>query len=200
MAEMMTPPNQQPQEEEDGKYRLGPESFDAPIPGESLTVEPGKYPYERPPEFTDVDDALDWLLERLVQPKVATETLALMESGVAVSVLVEMLLQSGFGEGKWSAPMMYLMAPPLTIILTHMADAAGVGYMVTPEDGKPEPISSVLMRKKSASVGASQVAKGRASVKDAIKNGPPAAPQNPQKKSIEKPSTPMGGMMSPFRG
>ena len=40
MAEMMTPPNQQPQEEEDGKYRLGPESFDAPIPGESLTVEP----------------------------------------------------------------------------------------------------------------------------------------------------------------
>ena len=33
--------------------------FDAPIPGQSLTDTPGNYPWEHPPQYTDVDDILD---------------------------------------------------------------------------------------------------------------------------------------------
>ena len=33
--------------------------FDAPIPGQSLTDEPGKWAWEKPPEITDVDEAVE---------------------------------------------------------------------------------------------------------------------------------------------
>ena len=29
--------------------------FDAPIPGQSLTTEPKNYPWERPPEMSDIN-------------------------------------------------------------------------------------------------------------------------------------------------
>ncbi len=31
----------------------GFDPFDVPIPGESLTDEPGKWPWEQPPKYTD---------------------------------------------------------------------------------------------------------------------------------------------------
>ena len=31
--------------------------FDAPIPGQSLTDEPGNYPWEHPPQYTNPEEA-----------------------------------------------------------------------------------------------------------------------------------------------
>ena len=35
--------------------------FDAPIPGQSLTDEPGNYPWEHPPQFASVEEATDFV-------------------------------------------------------------------------------------------------------------------------------------------
>ena len=39
-------------------------SFDAPIPGQSLTDNPGNGAWEHPPEFADIEDATDYIKER----------------------------------------------------------------------------------------------------------------------------------------
>ena len=109
--------------------RISP--LDGPIPGQSLTGELGNLPHEKPPQFTDVKKAMDFVFTRLIQPRNANRMLALMESGVPLTILVELLLRGGFGEGKWSAPMMFSMAPPLTVIMARMAEAAEIDYKIS---------------------------------------------------------------------
>ena len=40
-------------------------SFDAPIPGQSLTMELGSRPWQNPSRFTNVDDTIDYYMERM---------------------------------------------------------------------------------------------------------------------------------------
>ena len=41
--------------------------FDAPIPGQSLTDEPGNYPWEHPPQRVSVEEALDDIYESMME-------------------------------------------------------------------------------------------------------------------------------------
>ena len=40
-------------------------SFDAPIPGQSLTAELGSRPWQTPSRFSTVDDTIDYYMERM---------------------------------------------------------------------------------------------------------------------------------------
>ena len=40
--------------------------FDAPIPGESLTAELGSRPWQSPPQFATVEQALDYYLPQTI--------------------------------------------------------------------------------------------------------------------------------------
>ena len=55
--------------------------FEAPIPGQSLTDEPGNFPWERPPEINDPDSAIVYHLDRLYEQEVAEGVLFLLEFG-----------------------------------------------------------------------------------------------------------------------
>ena len=43
--------------------------FNAPIPGQSLTKTPNNYPWERPPEISNVDEAVIRHIENISEPK-----------------------------------------------------------------------------------------------------------------------------------
>lgn len=43
---------------------LSADPFDRPIPGQSLTSTPKAWPWENPPEFTDVDEAFMYIIEK----------------------------------------------------------------------------------------------------------------------------------------
>ena len=47
--------------------------FDHPIPGQSLTEEPGKHVFEKPPEITDVDDAVEYVVGKISENPEAIE-------------------------------------------------------------------------------------------------------------------------------
>ena len=52
------------------KFREGEDNpFDAPVAGQGLTDEPGNYPWEHPPQFPAIEDAADFIYERLSNPK-----------------------------------------------------------------------------------------------------------------------------------
>ena len=43
--------------------------FDAPIPGQSLTDTPGNAKWEHPPQFVKVDEAAEYIWDRLHEKK-----------------------------------------------------------------------------------------------------------------------------------
>ena len=47
-------------------------SFDAPIAGQSLTAEVGSRPWQNPAQYSTLDDALDWYLDRFDNDEVIT--------------------------------------------------------------------------------------------------------------------------------
>jgi len=101
--------------------------FDAPIPGQSLTDEPGSRAWETPPEFSDIEEAYMAMEKKLHTDKAVQEKLIrLMYSGVPVIVLVKAITMGGFQEGLWTPDMAELLNIPLTFLLTQLAIDAGI--------------------------------------------------------------------------
>ena len=84
--------------------------FDAPIPGQSLTDTPGNFPWEHPPQFTELDEAAEYVWETLHDEIKLEQVILILKSGVSVEALTRGLLFSGFTEGKWSVDLSLLLA------------------------------------------------------------------------------------------
>jgi len=66
-------------------------NFTAPIPGQSLTVEPGNAPWEQPPQMEDPEEAIKYQTKRLTKADVMDDMLFALESGFPVKAMVETL-------------------------------------------------------------------------------------------------------------
>ena len=84
--------------------------FDAPIPGQSLTDTPGNYSWEHPPQFSKVEDAAEYIWDRLHSEEMLDQVITLLGNNVPVEALVRMVLFGGFSEGKWSPDVAILLA------------------------------------------------------------------------------------------
>lgn len=136
------------------------DQFDAPIPGESLTRPPRQMPYDRPPQFPDVEDALDYVMHKIVQDKSAHRLLALMEVGFPVSKIVELITTNGAREGYWSIAQMFLVAPPLTSLILRMAEAAKIQPVLTSKEANAD-LPAALMRIKRTNISTQSVDKAQ---------------------------------------
>ena len=84
--------------------------FDAPIPGESLTDTPGNAKWEHPPQFVKVEDASEYIWDRLHDEKLLEQVIAMLRDGIPVEALARMILFGGFAEGKWLPDLAVLLA------------------------------------------------------------------------------------------
>lgn len=85
-----------------------------PQPGQSLTREPGNAAFEKPPQFTDPEDALKFVLPRVMNPKNAARMLDLMENQrVPATTITDSLLLGGFAQGMWTPDVAALIGLPL---------------------------------------------------------------------------------------
>ena len=96
--------------------------FDAPIPGQSLTDIPGNYPWEHPPQFTDLNEAAEFVWDNLHEENKLEQILLLLKSGVSVEGLTRGMLFTGFIDGKWNVDLALL----LTEIVFNQVLAIGV--------------------------------------------------------------------------
>ena len=67
-------------------------SLSRPIPGQSLTHELRARPWQNPPQFTTVEESMDWYLERFDNPEIVQELLSVMESGIPISTIANSML------------------------------------------------------------------------------------------------------------
>lgn len=94
---------------------------DGPIPGENYTSDTKNYPWHRPPQFTNMNEAFEYIVEQIAEEEVSTSILTMLEIGVPVSRLVDMLLTAGIGGGKFTVDYALLMAGPLSHVICLMA-------------------------------------------------------------------------------
>ena len=100
--------------------------LDAPVPGESLTSEPGNYPWESPPQYPKVSDGFLWVFNQMHKEPQLTQLISLLDTGVPVEALAKTLLFTGFLEGKWSVDGAILLTEPVFMALIGIGKNAGV--------------------------------------------------------------------------
>ena len=100
--------------------------FDAPVPGQGLTDNPGNYPWEHPPQYTDTEEATDFLWDRLHRPEFAEQVIAMLDAGIPVEALGRIIIFNGFMEGKWTPDVAFIIAEPLMKMIATMGMRAGV--------------------------------------------------------------------------
>jgi hypothetical protein len=108
--------------------------FERPIPGQSLTTTPKNAPYERPPEISDPELAIQMHLARLTDPEVMEEAMFHLEMGLDVVSLTEGILRSAVMAGIHSIDVSLIAAPVIHEYIKSTADSLGVEYEEGLED------------------------------------------------------------------
>lgn len=101
-------------------------AFGSPIPGSSLTKEFGNANYEKPPQFTKLTDAINYLVEQLLDPFYSKQLLQLIDAGMAIEAIARTLIFTGFSLGRWTPDLAMLLYKPLMLFLVAFAHRAGL--------------------------------------------------------------------------
>jgi hypothetical protein len=113
---MLTNPNAIGAEDQLQKANTDP--LDRPIPGQSLTSEPGKWAWEKPPMFTDVDEAFVAVVESIKGNKRTQKGYdEVITLGMPLESITNTITFGGFVEGKWSVDVAELLKPPIMAFL-----------------------------------------------------------------------------------
>jgi len=108
-------------------------AFDLPVPGQSLTAEKGASSFEQPPQFTDIQDAVDYLFDSMTKQSTVDNLLRVIDTGMPLMSLAEPMLLSGASEGLWNVDLAMLLIEPTITIMAGLAHMAGVTPVYTDE-------------------------------------------------------------------
>ena len=119
------------------------EKNDGPIPGENFTSNTKNYPWHRPPEVKNMDEAVDLFIDRVVKDKKRGPGLmTLLEMGVPISTVTSIFVKQGIMGGKWTPDYAILVAGPIARIIEMMANSSGIDYVKGWEDEDNTPTAS----------------------------------------------------------
>jgi len=112
--------------------------FDAPIPGQSLTDRPGNATWEHPPQFSDPNEALEFIHSRLMDPEGAARVAIMLETGIPVEAIARTVVFAGFMEGKFSPDVGFLILETVMKMILVIGGVAKVSdlkvSLPTPND------------------------------------------------------------------
>ena len=107
--------------------------LNGPIPGMSLTSEPGNRPWEKPPRITNVDDAIMFYVEKLTEPENASLILEQVEDGMPLLLMADMFQTGGVAKGVHSLDVGIIVSPVIVEIIKAMAEDSDISYTVGTE-------------------------------------------------------------------
>jgi len=102
-----------------------------PIPGQSLTSDPNNpAPYEKPPQFTTIHEASEFLFEKFIDVDTYTDLMTVLDDGVPIMDVVQTTLFAGFSEGKWNPDLLMLLVEPTAYMLLGLAERADIDPII----------------------------------------------------------------------
>ena len=113
-------------------------NFNSHIPGQSLTREVGSYPWQRPPQYNTVDDAMEFYAKRIMNPMFRDQVAETMELGVPLTSIANALQGSGVMMGKHTIDIGVLILPVIMEMLAYIGDEEGVDYVMGTELEDPD--------------------------------------------------------------
>lgn len=129
-------------------------SLNKSIPGQGLTNDPDNpYPWEKAPEFVELDESLRYLLEIITSKEAYVSLIDMMDDGTPLMEITQVLLFQGFTEGKWNPDLMMILAEPLCYMLLALAERADIDPVIysgedDDEDENPEMFNVEMQKDK----------------------------------------------------
>jgi len=121
------------------------QTLNRPIPGQSLTAEVGSRPWQSPPQFNNVEEAMGWYLDRFDNNEVVQELLSVMEMGVPLATIANSMQLGAVLQGIHSIDVGMLMIPVLIEIMKHLAEKTDTKYVMGDEPEESDrPSDSVI--------------------------------------------------------
>jgi hypothetical protein len=113
--------------------------LDAPIAGQHMVSELGGRPWQQAPQYTTVDEAIEYYLDRMSSEEFTDQLVDVLEMDVPVTTLANTIQMAGVMDGKHSIDVGMLVMPLLMEMIMLVGDMADVKYdsgMENPNKGK----------------------------------------------------------------
>tara|TARA_B110000211_G_scaffold86611_1_gene101619 strand:+ start:1222 stop:1746 length:525 start_codon:yes stop_codon:yes gene_type:complete len=106
-----------------------------PIAGQSLTGNPDTpWAWEKAPKFTKREEAINHFFDYFTEEERYEATMDILEDGVSVMEIVELVLTNSFQKGDINPDMLMLLAEPVAYILIGLAERAGIKALINDDD------------------------------------------------------------------
>mgnify|MGYP003110255439 CR=1 FL=1 len=118
------------------------DNFRAAPPGWSLTQEPGKWDWDRPPMFNTPLEATEFILDRVEVPTTKDRYIKMMIAGISIEEIVNSLAITGFSQGYFNPDVAELIRPSLVFYFIGVADTFNIPVRIfkgTVDGGPPQP-------------------------------------------------------------
>jgi len=102
--------------------------LDAPIAGQGLTAELGNVPWQNPPQYDTVEEALEFYIPRLLSEDFIGNLFDVMETGIPLTTIANSMQTAGVMGGKHSLDVGILIIPVLMETMAYLAEEADVEY------------------------------------------------------------------------
>jgi hypothetical protein len=120
--------------------------FEGPIPGENYLTDTKNYPWHRPPDLVDYDEAVSYMLDKIDEPEQIELVFAMLQIDAHVATVVSTLLLQGISKGKFSIDLAMLMAGPLARYIEIKANNSGIKHEMGVEKADRMVLTPTLLK------------------------------------------------------
>ena len=110
------------------------ETFEAPIPGQSLTGELGAYPWEQPAKYNTAEEAIDFYISRLANMDISMDLFESINDGLPITTAVDVLVAGGNMDGLHTMDVATLAAPVLADFIVAICEKLDLNFTMEGEE------------------------------------------------------------------
>tara|TARA_Y100000004_G_C8942460_1_gene424743 strand:- start:398 stop:925 length:528 start_codon:yes stop_codon:yes gene_type:complete len=100
--------------------------FGGPIPGQSLTESPGKYPWDKPPKYSDIDDAYEYVSLQIYSEEGIRKIMDLLEMGVSPRLIARSTVLVGWMNNLWNPDVAEMLKQAIAVDVTLIGTEADI--------------------------------------------------------------------------
>jgi len=105
------------------------------IPGQSLVNNPDTpYPWESPPDITNPKEALENVVDDIMQPEAVKNIVSALAGGLPVGDIAMAILYTKFVDGIISIDLLMLLAEPVMYLIMAIGEEANIKYNIEGDD------------------------------------------------------------------
>jgi hypothetical protein len=111
-----------------------PNLLTAPIPGMSLTTEPGSRPWEQPPQLVKLAEVVDFYTDKFTNPELIDSILDMARNDFPLYDLAKGVVKTNAMKGIHSIDTGILVVPVVVEMMKTLAELNDVGYVIERKD------------------------------------------------------------------